>query len=202
MTLQVIGAGWGRTGTMSVKSALERLGLRTHHMHEVFLHPEQSELFLAAARGDADWATIYGDYDATVDWPGAAFWRELSEAFPDAKVLLTTRDPLDWYESYVATIREPLVAGALGTWSDMVREVILEREFGGESGDREHLMAVFLRHSDEVVAAVSSERLLVYRVSEGWEPLCTFLDVPVPDEPFPRLNDRASFAERNRGSTE
>ena len=99
MTLQIIGAGWGRTGTKSLRDALDRLGYTTHHMHEVFLHPEHSDLFLAAARGDADWEAIYDGYTATVDWPGAAFWRELADAYPDARVLLSIRDPQDWYAS-------------------------------------------------------------------------------------------------------
>src|SRR5262245_56304857 len=109
VTLQVIGAGWGRTGTYSLKLALERLGYRTHHMHEVFLHPEQSQQFLAAARGEPDWEAIYHDYDATLDWPGAAFWRELTVTYPDAKVILSTRPAHQWYESYDATIRSPLL---------------------------------------------------------------------------------------------
>jgi hypothetical protein len=200
MALQVIGAGWGRTGTRSLKDALELLGLRTHHMHEVFLHPEQSEQFLAAARGNADWDTIYADYDATVDWPGAAFWRELAEVYPAAKVLLTTRAANEWYESYAATIRQPVLSGEMGTWSDMVREVIVERDFSGVGDDRDHLVAAFERHNEEVVASVATERLLVFEVADGWPALCEFLAVPIPDEPFPRLNDRESWGARNASS--
>ena len=196
MALKVIGAGWGRTGTRSLYDALERLGFRAHHMHEVFLHPEHSEWFLAAARGDADWDAIYEGYTATLDWPGAAFWRELADAYPEAKVLLTVRDPQDWYESYCATIRQPIVEGGFGTWDEMVRAVILERDFGGEPDDRDHLVGAFARHNEDVISSIAPERLLVYRVSEGWEPLCAFLGTPVPDEPFPRMNDRASWAAR------
>jgi len=196
MALQLIGAGWGRTGTYSLMEALNQLGLRTHHMHEVFQHPEHSDLFLAAARGEADWDAIYDGYDATVDWPGAAFWRELAGQYPDAKVLLTTRDAQEWYESYAATIRQPILSGELGTWSDMVREVIVERDFGGEPNDRDHLVAAFEQHNDDVIATIAPDRLLVYQVTEGWEPLCAFLDRPVPDTPFPHSNDRASWAAR------
>jgi hypothetical protein len=114
-------------------------------------------------------------------------------------VLLTTRDPHDWYDSYEATIRAPLLSGELGTWSDMVRAVVYEREFGGRD-DREHLVATFERHVDEVIATVDPDRLLVYRVTDGWAPLCSFLGFPVPDEPFPRLNDRASFAARSEAA--
>jgi hypothetical protein len=201
MTLQLIGAGWGRTGTKSLQNALAVLGYRAHHMHEVFQNPEHSELFLAAARGDADWNRIYDGYTATVDWPGAAFWRELADAYPDAKVLLSIRDPQEWYESYCATVRQPILDGGLGTWSDMVHEVIVEREFGGEPNDRDHLVAAFERHTEAVIATIDPARLLVYRVAQGWEPLCAFLGAPVPDEPFPRVNDRESFLARNRGDT-
>jgi hypothetical protein len=200
VALQVIGAGWGRTGTYSLMEALNQLGLRTHHMHEVFQHPEHNELFLAAARGEPDWDAIYGEFDATVDWPGAAFWRELSVAYPDAKVLLTTRDPQAWYESYAATIRSRISSGDMGTWSDMVREVIVERDFAGEPNDRDHLVAAFERHNAEVVETIDPGRLLVYEVTEGWEPLCAFLELPVPDAPFPHRNDRASWLDRNASS--
>ena len=171
--------GWGRTGTFSLYTAVEQLGFRTHHMHEVFLHPEHSEWFLAAARGDADWDAIYDGYAATVDWPGAAFWRELADEYPDAKVLLTVRDPQDWYESYCATIYTPIVDGGFGTWDEMVREVILDRDFDGEPDDRDHRRRVRApqRRRDRQIAP---ERLLVYRVTEGWEPLCAFLGVACP----------------------
>jgi len=196
MSLQVIGAGWGRTGTYSLYTALERLGFRTHHMHEVFLNPVHSEWFLAAARGAADWDAIYDGYAATVDWPGASFWRELADVYPDAKVLLSVRDPQEWYESYCATIQRPIAEGGFGTWDEMVREVIVERDFGGEPDDRDHLVGAFERHTDDVIASIAPERLLVYRVSEGWEPLCAFLGVEAPDAPFPRMNDRESFGKR------
>src|SRR4051812_21157075 len=104
MTLRVIGAGWGRTGTASLREAFGTLGLRSHHMAEVFEHPEQADWFARAAQGDADWDAIYAGYDVTVDWPGASFWRELAQTYPDAKVLLTIRDPEQWYESFFDTI--------------------------------------------------------------------------------------------------
>ena len=195
MTLQVIGAGWGRTGTMSLKLALEQLGYPCHHMHEVFLHPEVVPLFTAAARGEPDWAAIYGDYTAAVDWPTCSFWRELSAEYPDAKVILTERDPQDWYESFTATIQKPITTFD-GEWGDMVRAVIIERDLEGDPNSPDHLQAVFARHNDEVRATIAAERLLEFRVSEGWEPLCEFLDRAVPDEPFPRVNDREEFVKR------
>jgi hypothetical protein len=196
MTLQVIGAGWGRTGTKSLMDALATLGLRSHHMHEVIVHPEHSELFLAAARGRPDWPAIYGEYDATVDWPGASFWRELIDVYPDAKVLLSVRDGADWYESYMATIHDPIVSDGDDPWHTMVREVIVERDFGGNADDRDHLIEAFEQHNDDVRRTVPADRLLVFRATDGWEPLCSFLGKPVPDEPFPHVNDRASWAAR------
>jgi hypothetical protein len=204
MTLRVIGAGWGRTGTASMQIALERLGFPCHHMREVFSHPEHSGLFLEAATttGPFDWERIYADYAATVDWPGCAFWRELAEAYPEAKVVLNVRDPQSWFDSYAATIYRPLTQDAPGNedaeaWHAMTDEVVLRRSFDGDPHDRTHVTTAFQRHNEAVQAAIPAERLLVYSVAEGWEPLCAFLDRPVPDEPFPHVNDRASWERRH-----
>jgi Sulfotransferase domain len=196
MALRVIGAGWGRTGTMSVKRALEWLGLPCHHMHEVFLHPEHVALFEAAARGEPDWETIYADYAVTLDWPGCSFWRELTAYYPDAKVLLTVRDPKDWCDSFFATVRGP-IATFDDDWGDMARSIVVERDLDGDIDDPAHVQACFERHNDEVRASIPPDRLLVYEVTEGWEPLCAFLDLPVPDVSFPKTNDRESFGRRN-----
>lgn len=134
MPLEVIGAGWGRTGTLSLKFALEKLGYPTHHMFEVFQHPEHSAVFTAAARGEpVDWETVFGDYRAMVDWPGCAFWRDLMRVYPDAKVLLSVRDPEKWFESYRATIYQGVKGGIPGAddWNEMVRAVIVERSMEG-----------------------------------------------------------------------
>ena len=191
MSLRVIGAGWGRTGTFSLQEALQRLGLPCHHMREVFQHPEHSELFLEAAdASDFDWERIYAPYAATVDFPGCVFWRELHAFYPDAKVLLTTRPSVSWYESYRATIHQPIVDGWSdddGSWNRMVQRVIVDRALRGEPSDRDHVIAAFERHNAAVAEAIPADRLLVYEVSQGWEPLCGFLGVTVPAEPFPHL---------------
>ena len=196
MPLQVIGAGWGRTGTMSLKRALDGVGMPCHHMHEVFLNPDHIALFAAAARGEPDWDTIYRDFTATTDWPGAAFWRELADYYPDAKVVLTVRDPQDWCDSVFATIRNR-IKDTDGEWGDWVRSIVVDRDLDGDIDDPEHMQACFVRHNDDVCAAIPADRLLVYEVTEGWEPLCAFLDLPVPDVPFPNTNDRASYLKRN-----
>lgn len=180
-------------------TALQILGYTCHHMSEVFAHQEeQAALFVEAASDPTfEWERIYAGYTATLDWPGCAFWRELAEAYPEAKLLLTVRDPEEWFESYVATVYEPIALGwsgdPTGSWNEMAQRVIVARSFGGEPHDREHVIAAFRRHNAEVRAAIPAERLLVHRIDEGWRPLCNFLGVPIPSEPFPHLNSRASW---------
>lgn len=206
MALAVVGAGFGRTGTLSLKSALETLGVgRCHHMFEVMADMSQAPRWTAAARGEpVHWDGLLGEFGATVDWPGCAFWRELAEAYPQAKVVLSVRPPERWYDSFHHTIRELLVRGLpavadlpegseLAGMIEMAKEVIVGRSFGGDLGERDHALAAYHRHNDAVRAGVEPARLLVYDVAEGWEPLCAFLGRPVPDEPFPNVNDREFF---------
>jgi hypothetical protein len=201
MALEVIGPGFGRTGTNSLRLALERLGLGPcHHMHELSLHPAQVPRWVAAARGEpVDWEAVFAGYRAQVDWPGARYWRTLAEVFPDARVVLSVRPSDAWYRSFAGTIApelhappstpEPLAADR----RRMQRETIAEQVFGGRLSDRAHAIAVFERHNAEVRRTIAPERLLVFDVTEGWEPLCRFLGVPVPPEPFPRTNSAAEF---------
>ncbi len=196
MPLEIIGAGWGRTGTLSLKQALEQLGYPCHHMFEIFLHNEHIKTFTAAARGEAvDWETVFGEYRATVDWPGATYWRELTAAYPDAKVILSERDPQQWYESFEATISGGVRGGLVDNpeWHEMVQLGIVRRDFEGNADDRDHLVALFERHNAEVRATVPPERLLVFEARQGWDPLCAFLGVPVPDDAFPHANDRSQW---------
>lgn len=204
MDLQVIGAGFGRTGTMSMKAALERLGLGPcHHMLEVFTHPEQFQPWAAAVRGepwDAE-ATLAG-FRSTLDFPSCVVWRELAEANPDALVLLTTRSSESWWRSFDATIGphmrdqppDPAFPGVRDLF-DALDEVV----FSGRSGDRDTAVAAFEAHNAAVVAEVPPERLLVHEVGAGWEPLCERLGLPVPDEPFPRSNSTEEFRARAAG---
>jgi hypothetical protein len=208
MPLRVIGAGFGRTGTNSLKIALEKLGFGPcHHMQELFPHREQAPTWQAAYRGEAiDWPRFLADYQACVDWPACTFYRELMEAFPNAKVLLSVRDPERWYESAretIYTLHEitpqwlrwvaPPLRAILGT-----AKPVWDKVFDGRFRDKAHAIAVFEAHVAEVKRVVPPERLLVYEVTQGWEPLCEFLGVPVPDEPFPRLNDREEMLKRVR----
>ncbi len=206
MTLRVIGAGVGRTGTYSLKLAINRLGLGPcHHMEEVlFKLPVQVPLWVEAAKGHADWSAIYKGYNSAVDWPTAGFFRELNAAYPASKFVLTLRDPENWAESFSHTIYK-LIYGPdkppeeLREWLALGIDVIAKTGFP-PGLDRAALIAAFNAHNDAVKALIPAERLLVYQVKEGWEPLCAFLGVPVPDEEFPRTNDRGEFWDRVSGA--
>ena len=204
MALQVIGAGLGRTGTLTLKSALERLGFGPcHHMLEVFANPCQVPLWNKAALGEPfDWDDIYGPYKATVDWPGAHFWSELAERYPQAKVILSKRDPQRWYESMSETILKSMAMRGLTEPGEVPEDhpmrfggiIIAQKTFGRDFG-RENVIAAFERHNAAVRGHIAPDRLLEFEAAQGWEPLCTFLGVPVPDEEFPRTNSREEFWE-------
>jgi hypothetical protein len=196
MTLRVVGAGLGRTGTLSLKVALEKLlGAPCYHMVEVFAHPEHVGAWHAAARGDMpDWHQLLRGYAAAVDWPASAFWPEIGAAFPDAIVLLSTRDPDAWWKSASTTIF-PATRQAQGPWRAMVDAMFASR-FTAALDDRDACIAAFERHNTDARRRIAPSRLLEWTASQGWEPLCKALGVPVPDEPFPRVNTSEEFAAR------
>lgn len=206
MTLSVIGAGLGRTGTVSLKLALERLGFGPcFHMTELIADPSRVPLWLAAADGKPDWPAIFAGYRATTDYPACRFWRELADAFPAAKVILTVREPAKWFESVSATIFSPAMAARMG---DSPLTTLFAKttgkDFGDRIADRDFMIEAFERHTAEVERGIQPDRLLVYEVSRGWQPLCEFLGVPVPDEPFPKTNSRddmAAFMARDEAAT-
>jgi hypothetical protein len=209
--VKVIGAGFGRTGTASLQSALNELGLGPcYHMFEVFQNPGTRTS--GGPRGGerpADWDGVLGPYEATVDWPACAFYEELMQRHPDAKVLLSVRDPERWYESTRQTIYKigklatgspfsrlgfallsRLVFGRFRTGQGpMTEEIVWQGHLRGRFEDKDHAIGVFNRHNEEVQRRVPKERLLVYEVKQGWGPLCEFLGVEEPDKPFPHLND-------------
>ena len=213
--MKVIGVGVGRTGTLSLKAALERLGFGPcFHMRNVLDHRERLPLWEAAADGSTvDWDAVFAGYESSVDWPGAAFWRELTAYYPDAKVILTIRDPERWYDSVRDTIYQlfgggtesPLADEALrripgiATMHAFNRKLVWDGPFlEGRFDDRDWAKRAFLRHNAAVREEIPPERLLVFEVSEGWGPLCDFLGTDRPDEEFPRLNDPAAFWGRVR----
>lgn len=209
--MKVICPGFGRTGTTSLKAALERLGFGPcYKMFELIRHPDHASQWLAACRGTPiDWTALLAGYESTVDWPGCTFWRELVDAFPEAKVVLNTRDPERWYASVRDTFvyameRTRAAAGGQGQAETVIPEPIRQvvqatvfDTFAGRLADKDFAIGVFERHNAAVRAAVPPARLLEYAVGDGWSPLCDFLRVPVPDEPFPRLNGAASFRQRS-----
>lgn len=205
MPLNVIGAGVGRTGTYSLKLAINQIGLGPcHHMEEV-LHnmPAQVPLWSAASSGQADWSRIYSGYKSAVDWPTACFFRELAREYPGAKFVLTQRDPERWADSFGATIYK-LLAGKseapeeMQAWLEMASEVIAKTGFP-PGLNRDDLVGAFKAHNEAVKEVIPANRLLVFEVKQGWEPLCRFLDVPVPDTEFPRTNHREEFWDRVNG---
>jgi len=204
MALRVVGAGLGRTGTHSLKEALERLlGGRCYHMAEVFGRPDDIPVWDAAVDGRLpDWGAFLAEYVATVDWPAAAFWRELAAADPDAIVLLSTRSSADaWWTSANATIfeigRRPLPPGdpELDGFRAQLAMVdkMFTRSFTPEWGDRAAAMAAYEAHNAAVRAAVPADRLVDWQPGDGWTPICEKLGVPIPDEPFPHVNSTDDF---------
>ena len=203
LPMQVIGSGFGRTGTLSLKSALETLGFgRCYHMMEVIRRPGHVKVWVAAANGQpVNWQQLFTGFEAAVDYPSSIYYREMMQAFPDAKVLHSVRDPQRWYDSTLATIYrvDKLSAWAIrwlpfiGPMFRMTNNVIWDGLFQGRFEDREFAVKFFDEYTAEVKRVVPADRLLVFDVNQGWEPLCDFLDVPIPDTPFPHRNDRASM---------
>ena len=214
MAIELIGAGLPRTGTLTQKVALEQLGLSPcYHWVDVLADLHRVEQWERAMDGQADWDQIFGQARATVDWPGGYFYRELAEAYPEAKVLLSVRDPVSWERSFRETIwlmshgktLMPLLAHARAEidprWHAYLEFV--DRMFWGPQGtfsegydEPEQLIEQMLAHTEEVKRVVPADRLLVWEVGDGWEPLCEFLEVDVPDTPLPHVNDRDTFLER------
>jgi hypothetical protein len=212
MTLRVIGAGLGRTGTHSTQLALNQLGFPCYHMVEVILNKDNKthldfwRKVANSPRGsEQDWNQVFAKYTATVDFPGCSVWRELMAAYPDAKVLLTLhpKGPDAWFESVIGTIYFSesmwqfkvleLLTPFGRKFGDMLDKLAWERTLKGTMPDKAEAIAVYHAWAEEVRAAVPADRLLVFTVSEGWGPLCAFLGVDKPDTKFPNVNDQAEF---------
>lgn len=195
--MKVIGAGISRTGTTSMQAALDTLGYHCYHMREVSKEPGHTDAWYQFVTGQApmDWHALFQKFEATVDTPSCWYYQELMEAFPEAKVILTVRDPERWYSSFV-TLRTTVNSflRPLGQMNPETAEIIrladaLQDKMLGGSLEHDHCIRVFNAHNEAVQRVVPKDRLLVFRVSEGWEPLCQFLGCPVPEGiPFPHLN--------------
>jgi hypothetical protein len=208
--LSVIGPGFGRTGTLSLKLALEQLGLGPcHHMMEVAKSPQQLRYWQDAAAGrPVDWEQVFADYRSTADWPSAHYWQELSAAFPEAKVILTVRPEQGWWASFSQTILplmqryteipDPHVRSVLA----MGTAIVAEQTMSGRPEDEATALAAYRRRMADVTAEIAPERLLVFDVADGWQPLCRFLGLPVPDMPFPRTHSVDEFWQMVQGAGE
>lgn len=184
-----------------MKAALEQLGFGPcYHMSEVISNPPFAEHWMAATAGKAvNWDTVFKGYVSAVDWPSCAFYREHAALYPSAKVILTVRDLDTWYESCQATIfnvmRAPLelVPPHMKHVALLARTLVAEKTLSGKLDDRAHCISVHKAHIDEVKKSIPANRLLVFDVKQGWGPLCKFLEVSVPETPFPRVNEREGF---------
>jgi hypothetical protein len=196
MALKVVGSGLGRTGTKSLQTALNMLGFGPcHHMVEVFAHPESMALWIEAGAGRPDWDRVFAGYTSMVDYPGARYWREIAAYYPDARVLHTVRDPDEWFDSTQATIFSPdSPANRPGPAAAFFESFM--GDFREHLHDRAFMTDYFRRHTEDVKKAIPPERLLVYEAGQGWAPLCEFLGVAVPDQPYPSENSSAEFIAR------
>ncbi len=201
MTLSIIGAGFGRTGTTSQKAALDELGLGPcYHFDEILKNPGHDQLWLDVVGGkQIDWRALFKDYQATVDWPGCYYWQELAAEFPDAKVLLSTRDFDSWYDSTTKTLYRTMKTdyskAPQGQYNvlEMSCIMILEDTFHGRFEDKTYAKEIYQQHHDKIIKSVDPDRLLVYQISEGWAPLSAFFGKPVPDAPFPNANSLSEY---------
>ncbi len=209
MTLELIGAGFGRTGTWSTFAALNRLGFPSYHMQEVIINKANKghldfwrKVANSPPGSQHDWDRVFANYRATVDNPGCCVWKELMAAYPRAKVLLTLhpRGAEAWYDSTIDTIYFTENVWQFKVlefftpfgrkFGDMSRKLIWQRNHKGTMEDRAKAIAQYKQHIEDVKAAVPPEKLLIFTVTEGWAPLCRFLGLPVPATPFPNVNDR------------
>jgi len=200
VSLRVVGAGLGRTGTLSLKLALERLlGAPCYHMLEVFPRPDHLETWNRAVHGEpVDWTTLFDCFVAAVDWPMCAFWRDIADAFPAATILLSSRSGDDWWRSFDKTIaenfrRDPIPGGE--KFHGMVT-ALLQRTFTPNPLDEAEAVRAYERHNEEVRKEAPPDRFVEWHPGDGWEPLCAALDVAIPDEPFPHTNTTEEFRSR------
>jgi hypothetical protein len=211
--MKVIGAGLPRTGTLSQKVALEMLGVGPcYHMVNVLGDLDLVAPWRQALDGNPDWDQIFDGFESTIDWPGSYYYRELIEVYPEAKVLLSVRDGDAWARSMRDTIwglfwgdivsrhlsdARAIVDPKWRAFTEMMKAMWHRSGLlnGADTTD-EWMSNAIHRFQDEVQETVPADRLLVWSVGDGWEPLCEFLEVPVPDTPFPHLNDSKVFADR------
>lgn len=204
MGLKVIGAGFGRTGTNTLRVVLNQLGFGPcYHMHEVIADPSRIDGWVNVVEGGTpDWDAMFEGFYSGVDWPVSAYWRELADYYPQAKIILSERDPDAWFTSISNTIFKTWefmdVPPEMERLRAMTKKLILKGTFGGNVTDKEHVLRIYKQNGDDARAAFGPDRLLTFDPNQGWEPLCAFLGVPVPDEEFPHTNTTKDFLSRRR----
>ncbi len=206
MALKIIGAGFGRTGTMSLKLALEELGYGPcHHMKEVIGDPEQIALWRDVAEGRADYDRIFRGYFSAVDFPVAACWQDVLAAYPGARVILSAREAEEWYDSFSNTILKIVLdrdawPDSARPWYEMLEAIVVDRALGGRT-DREGILKAYRANVDAARALAEDGRALIHSARDGWGPLCAFLSLRPPAEPYPRTNAREAFLPAVRAGT-
>jgi len=205
MSIKVIGAGFGRTGTASLRAALEEFGFsKCYHMYHLIEHPREIEFWENLNQGkQVDYDTFFEGFQSILGFPGYSFYHQLMQYYPDAKVILSVRDPEKWYESMLKTIiransaAKPAENFAEKTNLERIYKLQIDLVFKGyfqeEFENKSYIIKRFQQRIEEVKSIVPAKRLLVYDITQGWEPLCSFLKVPVPDKPLFHLNERAQF---------
>lgn len=220
MSIEVIGAGFGRTGTLSLKHALEELGYKKcHHMLEIFQHPEELPYWNRLLEtGTTDFDAMFKGYTAVVDFPGSIYYKQLMAKYPDAKVVLTVRDPEKWYKSAYDTIYKAAPKGfnkfmmrVISIFKPELRYVLKSIDFADKCvwkgffqdrfADKAYMIEFYNKWIEDVKNTVPADKLIVFEVKDGWEPLCAFLNKPVPSIPFPKVNDTAEFNSRTKKMT-
>ncbi|MEZ4796833.1 MAG: sulfotransferase [Flavobacteriaceae bacterium] len=219
MSIKVIGAGFPRTGTTTLKKALETLGYKdTYHFKDLIANPKKLKYWKdLEEKGDTNFEALFDGFQATVDFPGYPYYKILLKKYPDAKVILTKRDVDKWYESTLKTVWKAgpqtvlakivLLTKMLFNTSlrhtfkciKFMRSTYLKKQFSNNFASETHAKEVFFKHIEEVKNHVPENQLLIYDVSEGWQPLCNFLDKPIPKEDFPHLNKKENFHEMVKG---
>ena len=216
MAIKVVGLGMGRTGTYSLKLALEKLGFGPcYHMETLLEHPEEVKYWKELDRtGRTDWQALWGDYQSAVDFPTIAYYQAVLQQYPEAQCILTLREEEKWYESAINTIldaepglREKVIMSFRMPFSVRLRHLVQvfqltnkfwTRQAGPKFKQKQNALTFYRRWNEQMIHEIPEERLLVYQISEGWEPLCTFLSVAVPNEPFPHANIRSEFKDKNK----
>lgn len=199
--MKIIGAGFSRTGTYSLKHALQILDYQPcYHGEEIFQRPDHVKIWARALHTMPNWKSLFSGYQAGLDSPVCFFWREIRAVFPDAKVILTKRDPNDWYESFEASLYQAMLHPQRAPVEFqpalvMARALVLEHRFAGKFEDKGYAIEIYNRHNESVEASFKAEKanLLVFDVSEGWQSLCEFLGQKIPNTEFPVTNSRQQF---------